>query len=560
MKVYFYWHSYKYLPYEQVLAAREISTLLGQEPIYKDKALSIDISISWKTYAQRSTYFREAIADDGSRVIPLQAILEASIKKTLVPMPVLFDVEASQYSPNIASSKGFYQVDVQQKLRRQNTRYSAHGLHEYRGKFNPQIVRAIGNILGLQPGDWILDPFCGSGTTLLESAHAGWNAMSIDINPLAVQIAQAKIAAMHVPLAELQTHIGTVSQNLYEQFRNVSFEQAFTEDQIRSIGGKDWQIYLPAFDYLSSWFTKSVLVQLAMILHEINQVPSEETQLILRIILSDILRDVSLQDLGDLRIRRRKSPPQNAPAVLIFLADLKRKIEPIVKARQCIPDVTTRQEALLGDSRYCSSVIRTCSKLGQDFQFNGAITSPPYATALPYIDTQRLSLVLLGLISPDEIRITEKSLTGNREINTQDRLKLEMAIESNANHLPEECILLCKELKNSINKNSDGFRRQNVPGLLYKYLVDMALMFKNTHSLLQTNAPFALIVGKNQTSLGGRTFAIDTPHLLVLLAKQSGYELQETFELDTYQRFDVHQENSIRSENLIILRKLDHGN
>jgi site-specific DNA-methyltransferase (cytosine-N4-specific) len=46
----------------------------------------------------------------------------------------------------------------------------AHGLHEYKGKFNPQIVSSILNILEVNEKSKILEPFCGSGTTLYESA------------------------------------------------------------------------------------------------------------------------------------------------------------------------------------------------------------------------------------------------------------------------------------------------------------------------------------------------------------------------------------------------------
>src|SRR5205814_1650952 len=73
----------------------------------------------------------------------------------------------------------------------QPTRYSAHGLHDFRGKFNPQIVRAIGNLLALDEGACVLDPFCGSGTTLLEGAHIGWNVAGVDLNPLVVLISFA---------------------------------------------------------------------------------------------------------------------------------------------------------------------------------------------------------------------------------------------------------------------------------------------------------------------------------------------------------------------------------
>ena len=80
-----------------------------------------------------------------------------------------------------AVSKGKRICTVQRELEqaggsghnRQATRYSVHGLHEYKGKFNPQVVRALLNILGIGESDRVLDPFCGSGTTLIECAHMG---------------------------------------------------------------------------------------------------------------------------------------------------------------------------------------------------------------------------------------------------------------------------------------------------------------------------------------------------------------------------------------------------
>lgn len=560
MKVNFYWHSYRYLPYEQVLAARELGTLLGQEPIRSDEGLSLDSSNGWKSFAQRTTYFREVIADDGSRVIPLQTILESSSIKSFRQQQIHFDanVSSAYHKADILSESS--EDFISQPLSKQSTRYSAHGLHEYRGKFNPQIVRAIGNLLGLQPGDWLLDPFCGSGTSLLEAFHMDWNAISVDINPLGIQIARAKIAAMRVPKEDLRTQTEALSQRLNERFKSISFDSPFSENQIQLFGGENWQNRLPSFDYLCSWFTKSVLVQLSAIIDEVDRTPSKDIQFILRVILSDIVREVSLQDPGDLRIRRRKSPLENMPAIPLYLSDVKSKIETILMARQYVSTTTTMQDALLGDSRYCAYAVRAYPKISSALQFDAAITSPPYATALPYIDTQRLSLVLLGLIRPEEIRVAEKQLTGNREITAQERLKLEEAIENNQNHLPDVCIQLCRKLKASIDEKKDGFRRKNVPALLYQYLVEMALMFRHTHPLLRDNAPFALVVGQNQTQLGGQTFVIDTPRLLVVLAENNGFVLQETIELDTYQRFDVHQGNSIRSETLIILRKVEHAN
>ena len=71
---------------------------------------------------------------------------------------------------------------------RQSTSYSTHGLHEYKGKFNPQTARHL--ITSLVPDDLpILDPFCGSGTTLVEAAHLVRVAEGWDMNPFAVHLA-----------------------------------------------------------------------------------------------------------------------------------------------------------------------------------------------------------------------------------------------------------------------------------------------------------------------------------------------------------------------------------
>jgi SAM-dependent methyltransferase len=537
MRVDFRWNTYKYLPYEHSLASRELSSLMGTAPIPIPGGLSIEGQGDWQECAYRTTYFREAISANGNRVIPLQTILEASANGIL--QSELPDIETAP------------------ALSRQSTRYSAHGFHEYRGKFNPQVVRAIGNILGLRANGWLLDPFCGSGTSLLEALHCGWNALGLDINPLAVLIARAKLAVMKIPTAILRAHTETVKQRLLRRFDNKQFDKAFTSYEIQVLGGKDWQARLPNPDYLCAWFTESVLVQLSTILDEISRLPSEDIRLVLQILLSDILRHVSLQDPADLRIRRRKSPPVNAPAVPMFLDNMSGRLETIFKAREHLPESNTVQDTMLADVKDCVSYVQPHPFFGTACGFDAAITSPPYATALPYIDTQRLSLVLLGLVDAGSIRPAERSLIGNREISPQERLKIEQCLNANSDRLPDECWSLCCDLRQALNEGSDGFRRQNVPALIYKYLVDMARMFEQVRQLLKPGAPFALVVGPNRTWLGGQSFVIDTPHLLSLLAESKGFRAHESVGLDTYQRYDVHQANSIRSETLIVLRRVD---
>jgi len=111
MRVHLNWHPYHYFQYEKELARREAETLFAEKTKTSPEALFLETDNGWRALASRLTYFREVVGADGSRVVPLQARLE----------------ESANGRP----------------VRRQSTRYSAHGLHEYKGKFNPQIVRVL---------------------------------------------------------------------------------------------------------------------------------------------------------------------------------------------------------------------------------------------------------------------------------------------------------------------------------------------------------------------------------------------------------------------------------
>jgi site-specific DNA-methyltransferase (cytosine-N4-specific) len=197
--------------------------------------------------------------------------------------------------------------------------------------------------------------------------------------------------------------------------------------------------------------------------------------------------------------------------------------------------------------------------MAQQHRFAAVLTSPPYATALPYIDTQRLSLVLFDHVRSNELRTQERRMIGSREIQTREREEREQRIAGSNKGLPEECVVFCRTLRNALSNDTDGFRRRNTPALLYKYLTDMADMFREVHQLLEPGTPYALVVGQNKATLSGRTYTINTPYFLTCVAQANGFELQEAVELETYQRYDIHQANSIRTETLLILKTRDNA-
>ena len=531
MQIEFLLHKYKYFPYEKNLAKKELKSLFGKKLTSTSKGFLLDNYPDFFQKALRTTYFQQAITDDGKIIIPQQALLEASANGGLKEL-----------------RPGIFEPPI---LKRQSTRYSAHGLHEYRGKFNPQIVRAIGNYLHLKPGSWILDPFCGSGTTILEAAHFGCNAVGVEINPLGVEISNAKISTLKIKYAQLQTDSQKLEESLIKRTRGLSFNTAFSKSMIENMVGSKWKSNLSNCDYLEKWFTESVLAQLALILIEIENIKNRYSKKIFQVILSNVLREVSLQDPGDLRIRRRKDFYKNIPAVSIFLKNLRLRVETIRKAKRVLKENKGFQQAFLGDIK---TDFLSLNKMNFKNKFDAAITSPPYVTALPYIDTQRLSLALLGLIKSDEIRKTEKTLIGNREITNKEREELENEIKNNDFKIPNDCLSLCQKLFSAIN-GDDGFRRKNVPALSYKYFKEMGMMFENVRNTLKIGAPFVLVVGYNKTKLGNKEFVINTPNLLVSVAQKYNFKLQEIINLETYRRFDIHQNNSIRSEKMIVLRK-----
>ena len=488
-------HAYKYYPYEIELARREAETLLPKTSTTETAhGLMVQGHVDPEV-ASRFVYY--AGTRDGEQVFPtMQARLEHVN----------------------GNGRG-----------RQSTRYAAHGMHEYKGKFNPQIVRAILNILGIPSGAKVMDPFCGSGTSLLECAHMGMDAIGTDINPLAVFIANAKLQATRLPVARLRADLHKAT----ERAKGI---------KPSAVNGDDERV-----NYLSSWFAPEILhaiESLRVVLEEFDAAVAAP----LLAIASNLLREYSMQDPKDLRVRRRKDSLPTEPFMSAYMRSAMRFLDNLGRAQEILTARDWQCKAVLADSQQFSAAdIRLNGK------FDCAITSPPYATALPYIEMQRLSLVWLGLVQPKELASLEARLIGSREVRGAGVKKdLLDDLRGNAAGLPSEQADYCLELHDALGER-DGFRRRAVPILLYRYFVGMARVFTALRPLVRPAAPFALIVGCNRTVLGGHRFDIDTPQHLTRIAATRGWRHAETIPLQTYQRYGYHMNNAIRAEALVVL-------
>jgi tRNA G10 N-methylase Trm11 len=87
---------------------------------------------------------------------------------------------------------------IQKNRTRSVNQYLTHWIYPYKGKFHPQMIRALLNVIGVKHGDTVLDPFIGSGTAAVEAQLLGINCIGIDVSPLCVLQSKVKTESMDV--------------------------------------------------------------------------------------------------------------------------------------------------------------------------------------------------------------------------------------------------------------------------------------------------------------------------------------------------------------------------
>jgi DNA modification methylase len=94
-----------------------------------------------------------------------------------------------------------------------STGYATHGLFPYRGKFHPQLIKGLLNILGIQPGEIVLDPMCGSGTLNVEASIIGIDSIGVEKSPFCVLMSKVKYEALKVDSSQLSSVLNNMKKN-----------------------------------------------------------------------------------------------------------------------------------------------------------------------------------------------------------------------------------------------------------------------------------------------------------------------------------------------------------
>ncbi len=124
---------------------------------------------------------------------------------------------------------------IQKNQTRSVNQYLTHWIYPYKGKFHPQMIRALLNIIGLKEGDIVFEPFSGSGTTALEAQLLGINFIGIDISPLCVMQGRVKTESIYVldeilkikddVILKLDNNLFSTETNYYEMIEKLSSDE-----------------------------------------------------------------------------------------------------------------------------------------------------------------------------------------------------------------------------------------------------------------------------------------------------------------------------------------------
>ena len=249
---------------------------------------------------------------------------------------------------------------------RERTKH-VHRLHPYLGKFVPQLVEALLERY-VRPGGRVLDPFAGSGTTLVQALESGYDAVGVDVAAFNCLLMRVKTGRHDLTLLE-------------RELRDVPTRLGRSRE--RPVG------------YLRDWFAPRAAAEL---LHLRSLVDEYEHADVLRVVLARAARSARLTTHFDLDFPKS---PQREP---YWCHKHRRTCRPVEEARKFVvrylEDTLSRIQvyAAVRDERRAAEVVHGDAKeVDLDGPFDAILTSPPYPGLIDYHEQHRYAYELLGL-------------------------------------------------------------------------------------------------------------------------------------------------------------------
>ncbi|MGR8827534.1 site-specific DNA-methyltransferase [Leuconostoc citreum] len=371
-----------------------------------------------------------------------------------------------------------------------------HGFHKYPGKFIPQIPRwALAKYLGDKKNASVLDPFVGSGTTLVETTISGRSAFGIDIDPLSVKISKVK-----------STPVNTSDLKMV-------FDWVLTNKDI--IMPK----FKPQTENLQNWFSPDAINKLSRLRTTIDAVKNEFSFLdnindlydVLIISFSSIIRRVSKADNQSQKTyvshTKIKEP---AEVYSLFEKQLKLYIKGFTEMNGLMKNKSVKPKVVLSEG---SPNFHTVFNK----QFDLIITSPPYIKSVDYVYNQMVELFWIGdLFSMD----TQPKQNEKRKKYVGSTLVSKKQYKCFADEHPIFNIpKLDRDIKTIMSSdNKNGLKHAYIVAQYFEFMTEH---FRSAYESLVNNGIYVMAVG-NSTVSG---IEIDTASFLTIIAEKQGLSL-----------------------------------
>ncbi|MFO0937758.1 MAG: DNA methyltransferase [Gemmataceae bacterium] len=253
----------------------------------------------------------------------------------------------------------------------ESSRLHIHGFHTYPARLHPLTASRLVAAFS-KPGERVLDPFCGSGTTLVESMILNRQAIGVDLNPLAVRLARCKLRPRTKgELRELQEWALSCAAHADEMRRSRSGAR-------RRLPPEDMKLFDP-----------HVLLELDSLRSAIETVSDAAIHGDLQLVLSSILVKLSRKQ-GDTskRLGERRIAPGFASRV--FVQKTEELTRRLAEFHALLPKPSPGVPLIVQDD---ATELKQLPKQPLD----AVVTSPPYAATYDYVAHHELRLRWLGL-------------------------------------------------------------------------------------------------------------------------------------------------------------------
>ena len=350
-----------------------------------------------------------------------------------------------------------------------------HNFHPYPAKFPSHAIRDL--ILdNTQEGDTVLDPFCGSGTTLVECRILRRNAIGIDLNPVGCLISKAKSA--HYDLSHIE-QLGRVYEELSEKAFNV---QQWTSNYATSE-------ILPFHPNKEHWFMPHVMEELYALNQFICESTLDDTTMdLMKMAFSRIIVPVSNQD-SETRYTAIKKDIAVGDTLRLYLQTISDYKNKLIKSHNLShPDVDI--SVIEGDT------LEELNNIPSE-SVKYIITSPPYINSFDYYLYHKHRIYWLG---GDPRNVRKREIGGHHTVDSQSYYEALDNYSNSMKFLFQKCFQILKPRGFFTMLIGDGIvknRKIDMGNLIKGIALDSGYDLVHSDSTDLRNVSSRFIKGKN---------------------------------------------------------------